>query len=166
VTADYPSRFCIFRDARGDFAFAFRIDDESESCDAAAERRRTSLENPLLILLADDEPLIRRTIVAILRGEAYDVVAVKDGAEAVECARKIQPDVFLADVAMPRMNGIEAARQIKNFLPNTRVICFSGHAGTPELLTKLRAEGYNFDFLSKPIKPETLIQAIKGKSYI
>jgi CheY-like chemotaxis protein len=136
-----------------------------EECDRLAQRRRHSHrgEEQPFILVADDEPLIRSTIVEILREEGYDVVGAKDGVEAVACTRRIAPDIFLADVAMPKLNGVEAAKQIKALSPSTRIICFSGHAATSELLEKARKEGYDFECLAKPIKPEALIRAIQSE---
>ena len=142
--------------------FGSNPNEKFETCDEVAERRRSSVGNQLLILVADDEPLIRKTMVQILRQEGFDAVAVSDGEEAVECALKTQPDIFLADVAMPGMNGIDAAKRIKASLPKTRVICFSGHANAPNLLSQTRGEGYEFEFLSKPIKPQALIRALRA----
>jgi CheY-like chemotaxis protein len=136
----------------------------AEECEQIAERRSRSGPGNArpFILVADDEPLIRSTIVEILRSEGYDAVGAKDGAEAVACAQKIPPDIFLADVAMPNMNGIEAAKQIKALSPKTRVICFSGHAATSELLAKAKAEGHDFDCLAKPIKPQALLRVVEN----
>ncbi|MBV9624741.1 MAG: response regulator [Acidobacteria bacterium] len=92
-------------------------------------------------------------------------VSAKDGVEAVECAYKIKPDIFLAEVSMPKMNGIEAAKQIKKSFPDTRIICFSGHAATSELIDDAKAEGYEFNYLAKPIKPEVLLRTIRDEKY-
>lgn len=133
-----------------------------ESCEEVAARRRLSQHaTKPLVLVADDELLIRSTLVEILRAEGYDAVGVQDGMAAVECAAKISPDVFLTDVSMPRMNGIDAAKFIRQSFPTTRVICFSGHAATSELLAQARREGNEFEFLAKPIRPATLIQTIR-----
>jgi CheY-like chemotaxis protein len=141
---------------------AFNVNEKFETCDEVAERRKKSGKKPLLILVADDEPLIRMTIVEILRREGYDAVAACDGEEAVECARKTKPDIFLADIAMPGMNGVDAAKKIRESLPETRVICFSGHASAPHLLNETREAGYDFEFLSKPVKPQLLIRVIRA----
>jgi len=135
-----------------------------ESCEEVAARRQRSQDSARqpLVLVADDEFLIRATIVEILRSEGYDAVGVQDGVAAIECAAKISPDVFLTDVSMPRMNGIDAAKHIRQSFPGTRVICFSGHAATSELLAKARQEGNEFEFLAKPIRPTTLIQTIRA----
>jgi len=133
-----------------------------ETCTEAVDRREKlgPGEKRPLILVADDESLIRQTIVEILRAEGFDAVGVKDGIEAIECARRLKPSVFLADVYMPRLNGIEAAKAIRDLLPKTRVICFSGHASTSGLIQQAREEGEEFEFLPKPIRPEILVRTI------
>jgi CheY-like chemotaxis protein len=144
---------------------ASAVYDKPESCEEAAKRRKTSSGDlGPAVLVADDEALIRSTVVEILRGEGYDAVAVKDGVAAVECASKLHPDIVLADVSMPAMNGIEAAKRIRAFFPQTRIICFSGHAQSSELLAQARKEGFDFEFLSKPLKPEILIRVLRRKS--
>ncbi len=146
------------------FTFLLAPFGKEESCEEAAKRRQQlqqSARQPL-VLVADDELLIRATIVEILRSEGYDAVGVQDGLAAVECAAKLGPDVFLTDVSMPRMNGIDAAKHIRQSFPSTRVICFSGHAATSELLAEARQQGNEFEFLAKPIRPATLIQTIRA----
>jgi CheY-like chemotaxis protein len=134
-----------------------------ETCEQVAERRRRAGDSDTrpLILVADDESLICRTVVEILRSEGYDAVAVMDGAAAVECASMTEPKILLVDVMMPGMNGIEAAKKISQAHPGVRVICFSGHAASSELLKEAQAQGHEFEFLSKPIRPEALIKAIR-----
>jgi len=146
------------------FSFLSPFGGPEESCDEVAARRQRmqgGARQPL-VLVADDELLIRATIVEILRSEGYDAVGVQDGMAAVECAAKLSPDVFLTDVSMPRMNGIDAAKHIRQSFPTTRVICFSGHAASSELLAQARQEGNEFEFLAKPIRPATLIQTIRA----
>lgn len=140
--------------------------DVEETCQQAASRRDqlSAYEKRSVILVADDEPLIRQTIVEILCNEGFDAVGVKDGMEAIDCASRLRPKVFLADVNMPRLNGIEAARTIRDLLPETRVICFSGHASTSALIQEARDQGDHFEFLSKPIRPEVLVEAIHKAS--
>jgi CheY-like chemotaxis protein len=65
------------------------------------------------ILVADDEPLLLRIIVEALTDEGYEVVAARDGREAVELAAREEPDLLLLDVMMPRLDGREAARQLR-----------------------------------------------------
>jgi CheY-like chemotaxis protein len=137
-------------------------DSPHESCEEAAARRNRlqKEERKRLILIADDEPLIRSTLVQILKREGYDAVAAEDGNEAVSCAENLLPDIFLADVSMPHLNGIEAAKLVRSISPATRIICFSGHASTSGLLARARGQGYDFEFISKPIRPDTLIKTL------
>jgi CheY-like chemotaxis protein len=65
------------------------------------------------ILVADDEPLLLRIIVDALTDEGYEVVAARDGREAVELAVRERPDLLLMDVMMPRLDGREAVRRLR-----------------------------------------------------
>jgi CheY-like chemotaxis protein len=116
------------------------------------------------IIVADDEPLIATTLVEILEIKGFDAEAVSDGVAAVERARRIRPDILLSDVQMPNMNGIEAAKKIRGFLPNCRIVLLSGHAATGALLERARAEGHKFEVLTKPIGPEDLLSALREKT--
>ena len=116
------------------------------------------------IIVADDEPLIATTLVEILGIGGFDAEAVSDGVAAIERARTIRPDILLSDVQMPNMNGIEAAKKIRGFLPNCRIVLLSGHVETGELLERARAEGHKFEVLTKPIGPEDLLSALREKT--
>jgi CheY-like chemotaxis protein len=133
-----------------------------ESCEEAAVRRNKLRAEELkpLILVADDEPLIRSTLVQILKLAGYDAVTAEGGNEAVDCAKNLLPDVFLADVSMPTLNGVEAAKFVRSISPATRIICFSGHAAASDLLDRAREQGYDFEFISKPIRPDALIKVL------
>lgn len=69
--------------------------------------------NDITILVADDEPQIRRVLRATLSGNGYDVIEAKDGQEAVEMVIREHPDLILLDVNMPQMSGLEACRKIR-----------------------------------------------------
>lgn len=114
------------------------------------------------IIVVDDEPVIADTLVDILNGEGHEALAVSDGAAAVKWAGMVVPDVVLADVIMPRMDGIEAAKAIMKLVPNCRIILFSGQAASTDLLTKARADGYSFEVLAKPLNPEVLLEKLKN----
>lgn len=114
-----------------------------------------------LILVVDDEKLVGETLVDILRGEGFEAVAVYDGASAVEFATKRKPDVVICDVMMPKLNGIEAAKQINKIAPETRVLLFSGQAATADLLEGANKQGFYFEVLAKPVKPELLLAIIR-----
>jgi CheY-like chemotaxis protein len=59
------------------------------------------------------------------------------------------------------MNGIEAAIEIRKFLPNCKILLFSGQAATADLLEKARAKGHEFEILAKPVHPQDLLARIK-----
>ena len=113
-----------------------------------------------LILVADDEPVVAHTLVQIFESEGYAATYVSDGAAAVKWARELRPDFVICDVVMPTLNGVEAAKQICQFVPSAHVILFSGQAAAAALVDKAVAEGHRFEILAKPIKPELLLQVI------
>jgi DNA-binding NarL/FixJ family response regulator len=125
--------------------------------------------NKIRILLADDHALMRRGIRALLeRNEQFEVVAeAGDGREAVQLTEAHSPDVVVADIAMPGLNGIEAARQITQKSPHTAIIILSMHSDESYLLRALKsgARGY----LLKDCPESDLINAIvavhSGKAF-
>jgi DNA-binding NarL/FixJ family response regulator len=82
------------------------------------------MSDKIRLLIAEDQALIRRALVSLFEAEPdVEVVAqAGDGAEAVRLARAWSPDVALLDIKMPRLNGIEATRQIVQDLPGARVV--------------------------------------------
>ena len=74
------------------------------------------------VLIADDEPIISGTLQMILTQAGFEVLAVSDGKAAIEMAREWRPDLFLSDVFMPEINGVEAAIEITRVLPECRVL--------------------------------------------
>jgi DNA-binding NarL/FixJ family response regulator len=87
------------------------------------------MADKISVLLVDDHNLVRRGFRRILEDEPDIVVAGEagDGAEAVRLARELQPQVVVMDCAMPKMNGLEATRQILEKQPETRVLMLSMH---------------------------------------
>ena len=101
---------------------------------------------PIRILLVDDSLLFRKLIGTLLaRDPGFAIVAeASDGIEAIEMVEKHQPDVVLLDVAMPRMDGLQALPEIKKAHPSTKVVMLSAF-GEGEMLEKaseLGAEAY------------------------
>src|SRR5262249_38182370 len=78
-------------------------------------------------VIADDDPIILHQLATLLEMR-YDVVArVENGVELVEAARKFSPELVVADITMPEMNGIEASRRILATHPTAKVVLVSGY---------------------------------------
>ncbi len=110
------------------------------------------------ILVADDEPKIRMFIRANLEARGYEVYLAQDGIEAVEIAERVLPDVIVLDVNMPRMDGIEACRRIREWA-DMPIIILSVREGEKD---KVRAldEGAD-DYVTKPFGVEELLARIR-----
>ena len=112
------------------------------------------------VFVVDDEPLICKTLVAILNHSGYQAAGFEDPTLAVEAARETSPDLLLTDVMMPRMNGIELAIHFHTFHPHCKVLLFSGMAATEDLLIEPRFKDYKFSFLTKPVHPSELLEKL------
>ena len=115
---------------------------------------------PLRVVIADDQALVRAGFRMILTADGIDVVGeAVNGAEAVEAVRRTRPDVVLMDIRMPRMDGIEAARLILAAGDPPRVI----------MLTTFDLDTYVYaalglgasGFLLKDVTPEYLVAAVR-----
>lgn len=115
----------------------------------------------LRVLVADDEHIIADTLGMILSQNGFEAATVYGGQRAVETARSFHPDVFLADVVMPGMSGIEAAIQISGMLPDCRILLLSGQAATADLLRDARVRGHDFEILLKPVHPNQLLDRLR-----
>jgi CheY-like chemotaxis protein len=113
------------------------------------------------VLVVDDEHVIADTLAIILNRAGFDATAVYSGNEAVEHARRIAPELVVTDVFMPDLNGIQAAIQIRSFLPSCKILLFSGQAATADLLENARAEGHEFEILAKPVHPQDLLAKLR-----
>ena len=84
----------------------------------------------ITVLLADDHTIVREGFRKLLEAEAdLEVVGeAQNGRQAVELTRKLRPAVVVMDIAMPRLNGLEATRQIRKAFPDTKVVMLSAHS--------------------------------------
>lgn len=122
------------------------------------------------IVLADDHQLLRSGLRSLLTAERdLEVVGeASDGREAVELVRKHRPHVAIMDIGMPNLNGIEAARQIREISSETRVIALSMHAGAQYVGRMLDAGASAY--LLKDSAYEELLHAVRtvldGRFYL
>ena len=119
----------------------------------------TGTANPRRVIIAEDEALIRLDLSEMLREEGYDVVGeAGDGQEAVDLAEKLNPDLVIMDVKMPRRDGIDAAAEIaaKRIAPIVILTAFSQR----DLVEKARDAGA-MAYLVKPFSITDLIPAIE-----
>ena len=116
----------------------------------------------LHILVADDHGIVRSGLRMLIdRQEGMRVVAeADDGVAAVEAAQREQPDVAVLDVAMPRMTGIQAAREIKAHCPDTSVLLLSMHDEERYLFDALKAGASGY--VLKRAADEDLIEAVRS----
>ncbi|ACU39702.1 response regulator transcription factor [Actinosynnema pretiosum subsp. pretiosum] len=122
------------------------------------------------VLIADDEPLMRAGIKAIL-GTAEDIELVDevgDGREAVRVATERRVDVAVLDIRMPRLDGLAAARELKAVAPSTRVVVLTTF-GEDDNIVRALSEGAA-GFLLKDSAPEELLRAVRavhaGEAYL
>jgi CheY-like chemotaxis protein len=114
------------------------------------------------ILVADDDAVIADTLVEILNENGFIAKAAYSGLEAIRMAKENCPVIVLTDVLMPDTTGIDVAFAVLKACSHTRVVLFSGQAGTSELLADARARGYDFELLPKPIHPTVLLKALRA----
>jgi DNA-binding NarL/FixJ family response regulator len=93
------------------------------------------------VLLADDHTIVRQGVRLCLEamGDIEVVAEAEDGQVAVQLANQLRPDVAVVDLTMPRLNGVEAIRQIKRDIPDTEVVVLSVHDSEAYVVQALRA---------------------------
>jgi DNA-binding NarL/FixJ family response regulator len=129
---------------------------------------------PLRVLLVDDDPAFTELMKCVLSLNGVDVLGeAPDGAEGVELALELEPDVVVMDVRMPRMDGLEATRRILATVPGTRVLVVSSstdpddverarEAGADGYLPKERAAAELPDWLEalRPLPPSPKLRPV------
>ena len=112
------------------------------------------------LMLADDHRMLREGLRRSMAEQGFDMVGeARDGAEAVELARVLQPDVVLMDVTMPELDGVEATRRIRSALPHVKVVMLTMHADQDVLASAIRAGASGY--LVKDCSTEEIAEAVR-----
>jgi len=122
------------------------------------------------IIIAEDHTILREGLRSLLSSNSgFEVVGeAEDGREAVKCVAKFKPDLILTDLSMPKMNGMEAIREIRRESPETKILVLTVHRAEEYILATFRAgaDGY----LLKDSTHSELVMAVRkvlsGKHYI
>ena len=114
---------------------------------------------PKTVLIADDSASMRLSVRFLLQGRhtQLKVREAIDGVDAIEKAKTFQPDLILLDLAMPRLNGAEAATVLKNAMPETPIILFTMNT---DLRANALREAIGIDFISKVDGIPTLLERV------
>ncbi|GAA3448578.1 response regulator [Dactylosporangium matsuzakiense] len=113
------------------------------------------------VLLADDQRVVREGLALVLGllADVEVVGAAADGAEAVELALRHRPDIVLMDLRMPRVDGVEATRRLKQQLPEVRVVVLTTYSDDRSVLEALRAGAKGY--LTKEAGGEEILAAMR-----
>ena len=114
------------------------------------------------VMVVDDEPIIASTIAAILKLSGFETRFFVDPLDALDAIKTFKPDVLLSDVMMPGLSGIELAIRLKEACPTCKVLLFSGGYRALDLVQRALSYGHDFQLLSKPCHPKTLVDRVKS----
>jgi CheY-like chemotaxis protein len=115
------------------------------------------------ILVIDDEPLVRSTVVMILTREGFSVEEASDGAAGIAMCHKNLPDVVITDIFMPNKDGIEIVMEVKRLCPRTKIIAMTGGGQMRMMEVASAANCLGADhILHKPFERESLLAAVNA----
>lgn len=115
------------------------------------------------VLIVDDEIKVINLLIATLGGdERYRVLAAKDGEEAVNLAKQQKPDLILLDIVMPRMDGLQACRQIRQdpATSHASIVMLTALAQESDRYAALKAGAD--DYLTKPFSPTEVLEKVEA----
>jgi NarL family two-component system response regulator LiaR len=120
------------------------------------------VSEPIRVLIVDDHLVVREGLRSFLELQDGMEVAgeAEDGAEGVAVAEQVDPDVVLMDLVMPKLDGVEAMRQLRERVPGARVIVLTSFLEDDRLLPAMRAGAAGY--LLKNVQPQELARAIRA----
>jgi CheY-like chemotaxis protein len=111
------------------------------------------------ILVADDDRTTRLLLSETLRAQKYTIVCVEDGAAALKKMNASKFDLVLLDIWMPKMNGLEVLKKLRNAKKRPKVIVMTSDDAPETLLSAIREEAYQY--VSKPVEPRALVSLVR-----
>ncbi len=117
---------------------------------------------PMRIVLAEDHTLMREGTRRILE-QSPDLIVVGeagDGEQALDLVKRLQPDVAILDVRMPKLNGIEVVRRIKDYCPHTKTLMLSGYDDDDYVLAAMEAGATGY--LLKTAQAKELVESVRS----
>ena len=111
------------------------------------------------ILLCEDDPDIQASLKNILGKHGYEAHAARDGEEAIAMAIKVNPDLILLDIRMPKLDGLEVAGEIRKHNTQAKIIFVTAFQSSE--LTKEAAKYDIFDYIVKPASAEDILAVVK-----
>lgn len=122
------------------------------------------------IVIAEDYTILREGLRALVSSDpGLEVVAeAADGKDAIQCVEKLTPDLLLVDLSMPRINGVDAIREVKNRCPETKVVALTVHKAEEYVIAALEAgaDGYVLKDASHPELMMAIQTVLDGKPYL
>jgi DNA-binding NarL/FixJ family response regulator len=113
------------------------------------------------ILIVDDHPLTREALSTLLAAHGFDVIGeAADGADAIDAADRLQPDLILLDLSMPGMDGISALPRLRDAAPGCEVVVLTASGTEENLLSAIRAGAAGY--LMKSEAPERIAEFLRG----
>lgn len=118
------------------------------------------------VLLADDHALVLEGFKKLLEEHCQVVGSVEDGRALLDAAERLQPDIVVLDISMPKLNGLDAARRLRKMVPQPRLIFVTVHAD-PDYVTQAFKAGASGYLLKRSAGSELLqaIEAVKNDNY-
>ena len=116
----------------------------------------------LKVLVIDDDKMLADTLAEILNLHGFNATALYSGEQAVEFVESYRPDIVLSDIRMRRVDGIQAAKQIRQLHPECRVILFTASAVNPATRQSILEMG--FEFLQRPLHPDEVLSTLRERA--
>src|SRR5438552_1552113 len=113
-----------------------------------------------MILVVDDEEIMRDILETLLKREGYDVRLASSGEEGLELARSTPFDAAIIDIMMPGINGIETLDELKRIDEDLAVLIITAYASVESAISAMKAGA--FDYITKPFKNDEVLVVVRN----